>query len=274
MSTSQLTHSEFLEKVPPGTAAHITDLVALDRLGKGRVSAPDVQLFCKICDGPRLFYCLQPGESLEDTSKKNVFFLYICRNCRRDSKTFATCYWKEDKDQLWSARKFGEHPPFGPPVPSRTISLVGPDRDAFLKGRRCENQGLGVGAFVYYRRVVENQKGRIFDEIIRVSRHLGANEDFIADIVVAKAETQFTKAVDAIKHALPQSLLINGHNPLTLLHSALSQGVHNLTDEACLELAHSIRIVLVEFAERLSQAVKDEVELNDAVARLAKKAAP
>ena len=41
------------------------------------------------------------------------------------------------------------------------MKLVGPDRDDFLKGRRCENQGLGVGAFIYYRRVVENQKNRI-----------------------------------------------------------------------------------------------------------------
>lgn len=271
MSINPVLHSEFLEKAPPGSVGQITDLIITDRVGRGRISTPDVPLFCKICDGQRLFYCLQPGEGVEDSSRKNVFLLYICRNCRRDNKTFAVCYWKLDKDDHWSAQKFGEQPAFGPPVPPRTISLVGPDRDAFLKGRRCENQGLGVGAFVYYRRVVENQKGRIFDEIIRVSRHLGVDEDFVSDIVAAKAETQFTKAVDAIKHAIPQSLLINGHNPLLLLHSALSQGVHNLNDEACLELAHSIRIVLVEFAERLAQAVKDEVELNEAVARLTRK---
>ena len=37
-----------------------------------------------------------------------------------------------------------------------------------MKGRRCGNLGLGIGAFVYYRRVVENQKSRILDEIIKV----------------------------------------------------------------------------------------------------------
>src|SRR5690606_30885251 len=139
------------------------------------------------------------------------------------------------------------------------------------KGRRCENQGLGVGAFVYYRRVVENQKNRIFDEIIRVSQHLGADGQLLADLEAAKNETQFTKAVDTIKHALPQSLLVNGHNPLSLLHSALSEGVHELTDAQCLDLASSVRIVLIELADRLSQAMKDEVELNEAVNRLARK---
>ena len=116
---------------------------------------------------------------------------------------------------------------------------------------------------------MENQKNRIFDEILRVSRHLGADEQLLKELEAAKEETQFTKAVETIKHALPQSLLVNGHNPLLLLHSALSAGVHELSDEQCLELASSIRIVLIEFADRLAQAMKDEAELNAAVNRLA-----
>ena len=71
-----------------------------------------------------------------------------------------------------------------------------------------------------------------------------------------------------IKHGMPQVLLINGHNPLTLLHTALSQGVHEESDDYCLELATSIRVVLTELAERMAQALKDEAELNTAVSKL------
>jgi hypothetical protein len=71
-----------------------------------------------------------------------------------------------------------------------------------------------------------------------------------------------------VKGAIPQTLLINGHNPLTLLHTALSSGLHEQSDERCLELAHDIRVVLAELSERLSQALKDEAELNAAVTRL------
>jgi hypothetical protein len=119
--------------------------------------------------------------------------------------------------------------------------------------------------------VVENQKNRIFDEIIRVSQHLGADVKLLTDLEAAKKETQFTKGVEVIKHALPQSLLVNGHNPLLLLHSALSKGVHELSDAECLDLASSARIVLIELADRLSQAMKDEAELNEAVNKLARK---
>jgi hypothetical protein len=53
-----------------------------------------------------------------------------------------------------------------------------------------------------------------------------------------------------------------------LLHSALSEGVHSLSDEQCLELASSVRIVLGELSERLSQALKDEAELSKALGTL------
>ena len=66
-------------------------------------------------------------------------------------------------------RAAGEYdPPFGPPTPARVITLIGPDKEYYLKGRRAENQGMGIGAFSYYRRVVENQKNRIIDEVITI----------------------------------------------------------------------------------------------------------
>jgi hypothetical protein len=90
-------------------------------------------------------------------------------------------------------------------------------------------------------------------------------------LTTAKAETQFLKSVTFVRDAIPPSLLIDGHhNPLTLLHAALSTGLHEQTDERCLELAQGVRIVLSELAERLGQALKDKAELKDAVALLLK----
>jgi hypothetical protein len=87
--------------------------------------------------------------------------------------------------------------------------------------------------------------------------------------------TQFSKSIDLVKNAIPPSLLIQGHhNPLTLLHSALSKGLHAESDESCLELAQSIRLVLAELAERLSTALKADAELNAAVSRLLRNDAP
>ena len=171
--------------------------------------------------------------------------------------------------------KLGEDPPFGPPTPARVITLIGPDRNLFLRGRRAENQGFGIGAFAYYRRVVENQKGRIIQEIARVAGKLGASPDVLAEFEKAAAETQFSKAIDQVKSAIPQVLLIDGqHNPLTLLHTALSEGLHDHTDEECLEIAQDIRLVLTELAERASTALREEAELKKSVSRLLGRKAP
>jgi hypothetical protein len=130
---------------------------------------------------------------------------------------------------------------------------------------------MGIAAFAYYRRVVDNQRERIFDEIIRVCKVLSADQTIIDELNAAKKETQFTNAIETVKHALPQALFINGHNPLTLLHSALSDGLHGRSDEECLELATAVRVVMAEFAERMGQAMKDEAELTTAVTRLLKR---
>ncbi len=264
----ELTQKEMLERLPPGTKVLVKDFETTDRQGIVRVHTPEIELHCTQCNGERFFAAREVGTFAGQREPLDTFLNYVCRNCRKSLKTYALAGAYDEQEKKWTVFKYGEDPSFGPPTPARAITLIGPDRDQFLKGRRCENQGLGVGAFVYYRRVVENQKNRIFDEILRVSLHLGVDEQLASELEAAKKEVQFTKAVETIKHALPQSLLVNGHNPLLLLHSALSTGVHELTDEHCLELASSIRIVLIEFAERLSLAIKDEAELNNAVNRL------
>jgi hypothetical protein len=79
--------------------------------------------------------------------------------------------------------------------------------------------------------------------------------------------------VKAVKDAIPDSLRHSGgHNPLTLLHDALSAGLHSEDDEQCLELAKDIRLLLTDLAERTTQALKNNSELNQAVNRLLKKA--
>jgi len=153
-------------------------------------------------------------------------------------------------------------------VPAKLITLLGPDREMFLKGRRAESQGMGIGAFAYYRRVVERQKDRIFGEILRVAKRISASPEIIQDLEDAKQETQFSKAVERIKHGIPESLKINNHNPLTLLHTALSEGLHSQDDDQCLELAHSVRIVLTDLAARMAEALRDDDELKGAVSRL------
>ena len=266
-----ISFKQFLESVPPGKEVLVKDFVERSG-GSLRTAVPQLNLYCtsEECQGVR-FFGATDHVWLNANEYNDRYLTYVCRNCGNISKTYSLGSQKNAESDVWLVRKYGEEPVFGPPIPSQAFKLIGGDRELFLMGRRSEIQGMGIGAFVYYRRIIESQKARIFDELIRVISKISPGDAVIADLEAAKGETQFTKAVDLIKHALPQSLHINGYNPLTLLHSALSEGVHAHNDQECLELASSVRAVLFEFAERLSQALKEEAELNAAVNKLANK---
>ena len=274
------TLSEFLQSTPPNQWRHISDLSVSQHAGayasiSKKINTPELKLHCSSdsCSGFRFFRCTEVFSStepyLQENSANYVYVTYQCSNCQMTRKVYSLAVMLSTSEQFHGVCcKFGELPPYGPPVPSRLIKLIGPDRKIFLKGRNCENQGLGIGAFTYYRRVVENQKNRILGEIVKVSEKIGVPQDKINTLHQAIKETQFSKALGMAKDVMPESLLINGQSPILLLHHALSRGVHELSDEECLKLASTVRLVLGELSERLSTLLKDKAELTEAISTL------
>ena len=144
-----------------------------------------------------------------------------------------------------------------------------------MKGRKAENQGLGLGARAYYRRVVEHQWKRIIGEILRVAESLGLPPEQTAALREAQGKRQFSRAVDLAKDAIPQSLLIDGHhNPLTLLHGAMSENIHEGSEERCLELAEGIRAVFFDLSKRVNFALQEQTELKKSLSQLLKTPEP
>ncbi|MDI7226907.1 hypothetical protein QMM92_19730 [Leptospira santarosai] len=274
-ASEEVSLSDFLESYPPSQFLTIKNLYRVSKDSYGLVSwvllCPELRLHCssEACNGMRFFRCTN-NYILKENEERTLFLTYQCSNCQKSPKLFSL-FLIAQESQKGKAYKFGELPLYGSPTPSKLIKLIGPDREVFLKGRQCENQGLGIGAFIYYRRVVENQKNRILTEIKKVAQKTGLRSEKYAIFDDAIKETQFSRAIDLVKDALPESLLIDGRDPLKLLHGALSEGVHNHEDEECLEIAHSIRIVLAELSERISIALKDENELKNAINLLDKR---
>ena len=265
------TFSEFLQNTPPNQLVHISDL-AMPFLKE--IRTPALELHCPddLCNGIRVFRCTVVSNGGKNFEPRTVYYFYVtyrCSNCKKTLKLYSLSVIIDTiGESHGTCYKFGEYPPYGPPVSPKLIRLIQPDRDIFLQGRRCENQGLGIGAFTYYRRVVENQKNRILEKIVKVSEESGVLQDKINILRAAIEEIQFSTALKMTRDVMPESLLINGQNPILLLHRALSQGVHELSDEQCLELASSVRIVLGKLSEQLSDILKDEAEVKEAISTL------
>ncbi len=267
------TVKDFLETVSPGVVCAISDMVGDPNTTNGqKVYLPQINLHCDSdsCNGIRIFKTNDDVYVYREDLRSN-FIKYTCKNCSRSEKIFSLWTTLNKAPSTDGALyKFGEFPNFGPPTPSRVLRMIEQSEiEYYQKGRRSENQGLGIAAFAYYRRIVESQKNKIIEEIIRVTKKIEpSNTNLLAELEEAKKEIQFSKAVSKIKHAIPQALLVDGHNPLLLLHNALSDGLHDQSDEHCLDLATSIRVLLTDFTERASQALKEEAELKSAVSKL------
>ena len=275
----RITLKTFLEKVPPYKETEVSDLYIFDgnlqlKIGKTYHNYPEIEIECPICKGKRFF---SKADYLSETNNldvsKSLGLVYTCKNCNEAQKIFTLKFCELDEDinsEFLPGKilKIGEYPPFGDSIPAKVITLVGKERDFFLKGRRCENQSLGIGAYAYYRRIVENQKNKLIDEIIKVCIKLGGQEELINDLENAKREIQFSTAIDSIKKELPSSLFIEEKNPLKLLHKAVSKGIHEMTDEECLKYAESIRVILFALTERINAILKDSKEIHDAISIL------
>lgn len=233
--------------------------------------APILRLHCPKCQGVRNFTGHWVHE--EDFQKSSVvrdFLEYTCRDCNEGSKTFCVVSEAIDENGNGAAVKIGEFPELHLDLPRSIERLLGDDYDLLVKGLVCEKRGLGIGAFTYYRRVVESQKNHLIAEILRVAEKLGAPKEITDKFVLAQREKQFSRAVEAVKGAIPETLLVDSHNPLRLLHDALSICVHAESDETCLRIAHSIRLVIADLSERLKTALGEQDELRAAVSDLMK----
>ena len=259
---------DLLGKYPPAEVYAITNLgISRGPSSAPILSKPRLKLYCPddFCNGLRFFDAHQTQKVALTEKWSRLFLHYSCSNCRSRSKIFAImARWNTVADE-GEAMKIGEWPPFGPQVSVRLTPLLGQNQALFLMGYRAEMQGLGMGAMVYYRKVIENQKNQMIDEIIRVGRRNHAFDSQIEKLKAARGEKEFKKAVEIISDEIPRALLINGYSPLALLEQALAKGSQVEKDHDALRLAAAIRRILTELAERMARALEDQTDLEEAV---------
>ncbi len=264
--------ADFLSNHPPGhgNPAPVSN-VCFYVSHTGHLKLPEFELNCdsERCKGKKQFF-KETGAGSDDKKMyhgwHSFLLRYQCRNCGDSEKR----YWvavEPQEDESGLAIKMGEHPPFRPHIPRRLQNMFEDVRDLFVNARSDEAQGKGIGAFAYYRRILEYHKDKLFDEIIKVAKN-EARTDVVGMLKEAKKEQQFERAVKSVEAVIPKSIFIHKQNPLVLLSRALGRGIHAKTDEECLQLATQIRLVLTELVENIDAALKDEKELKQAVTDL------
>ncbi|EGR8992406.1 hypothetical protein BST55_22545 [Vibrio vulnificus] len=234
-------NKEFIEEFPLYRKFEISALPSsLDRLPK-----VNINMGCPSCKSSQTFTMRNEyhdgfGYVNYPSKGAGVRLAYVCSHCNSFERLF---FVKLADDGKWMM-KVGQYPAWEIAGEPNVERLLGKHRSYYKKGLICESQGYGVAAFAYYRRIVEE----IIDELLsEIALLLSPAE--LSDYNVALEKTKQTlvtaEKIELVKDLLPAILRPEGMNPLSALHSALSEGLHAESDQECLEFAEHCREVLV-----------------------------
>lgn len=162
------------------------------------------------------------------------------------------------------------------PRPSAKISRIldkhlSGDAEIYVKGLTCRNEGFGIGAVSYIRRVVENKTSELIDVIADLATEEGLPASQVEKLRSAKHNKTYDKKLEVAAPLVPTSLRPGGTNPLGELHRLLSLGLHGRTEDECLQIADDTREIFEYVFERLRAQIDAHRSFKDKVTKIASK---
>jgi hypothetical protein len=254
----------FLENKPLYYKFYIKGIVrTADKLPKASIN-----MFCENCNSNQTF---QMTNNYNDGFKKFNPFIgnqviqleYTCVGCEKYKRYFSL-YFAEDFSYMM---KVGQYPAWDISIDRDLEKMLEKHVDNYKKGLICESQGYGIGAYSYYRRIVEDIIDKLLDTIpfLMTDKEKNLYEKALEE---TKKTTVAQEKIVLVKDLLPQSLRPNNFNPLSILHSSLSEGLHSKTDEECLELAESIREVLVFLVTQVVRLSESSLQFTESMKKI------
>jgi hypothetical protein len=256
-------HKKFLEEYPLYRRFSIDVHSTLDRIEK-----PAINMMCKHCKSKQTFnmeneYPNRFNYSNPRSKGTIVDAIYRCTSCG----IFEYFFLLRIEDDLKAVRKVGQWPAWDISVDHDLEALLGNHAHYFSNGLICESQSFGMGAFAYYRRIVEEVIDNLLEQIAGLLN--GSElETYRAALEKTKQTRVTAEKIDLVKDLLPSVLRPADMNPLAALHTSLSEGLHENSDERCLELAEAVRVVLVFLASQIARAKTDRQTYTDSMRKL------
>lgn len=285
-------HKQFLEEYPlykkfkpnwdkfyPGSTYthHLSTHIINHQLPK-----PPIHMFCIRCSSEQTFNMsneyydqyLPYNTSIHGSTRE---LRYVCSACKKGLIVFLVYFGYVDSGDTVPTEMFlekvGQIPPWSIEMDKNLESILGENAEYYKKGLICESQGYGIAAHAYYRRIVEDAIDTLLESI---ADFISSKEQLAhyTEIMKKVKETRVTQEkIELVKDLLPSSLCPNGINPLGILHSELSEGLHANSDEECLESADAIRKSLAYLAKQVMSKKAEHNAFTDGMQQLLDKKA-
>lgn len=219
-----------------------------------QIPKPPINMFCRDCHSIQTFIMTNKYDEFYKYSNitsgdKRIRLVYECQSCQSFIRQFHV-YISPEFDYAY---KFGQYPEWEIKIDKNLEKSLRSHASTFKKGLVCESQGYGIGAFAYYRRITEEIIDELLDSIVELIE-VENQESYKAALEKTKKTRVTQEKIDLVKDLLPSILRPGGVNPLGVLHSELSEGLHAETDDRCLENASHIRDILTFLINQIIQS--------------------
>jgi hypothetical protein len=233
-----------------------------------QIPKPPISFYCDTCGSIQTYIMVNEywNEFTYTNFPSNNVSLkasYLCVSCNEHRRDF----FIHISDDLQSFQKIGQNPPWGISGDKNIEKMLGEHKEHLKRGMICESQGYGIGAFGYYRRITEEIIDTLISDIEAIIP-VSDRASFSAALEKVKTTRQTSEKIAFVKDLLPLSLKIEGMNPLGILHSSLSEGLHSKSDQECLNFAEAIRVSLVYLASQLSESRNQKAEFTTTMQKI------
>lgn len=231
----------------------------------------EIDAYCEICQQHRPFQDLRPrgsGAGMPDKalSTGQSYFEFTCVSCRKDRHEYLVD--RIVTDQTIKIQKYGELPRKKLDRDPLLQKFFSHDSDNYEKSVVCLANGYGIAAFAYMRRIIENNIASLLDMIKEEIEATDSNSLQLSKLAELKKESPMSDKIKIANSALPEYLIPSGLNPLGRLYQVLSEGVHNYSDESCLERAAAIQACIKYLISELASRKKNRESFKGLVGEL------
>ena len=219
---------------------------AAERAYKFLSHSGTMDAYCIWCDKESVFDAHEHvyGTTYGEWLKRDTGFRRNSYQCSRNHEYFI--YYLKTKDHLLKIGQWPSVADFQIPQAEKYRKILGEEQyKEFTRGIGIAAHGVGIGSFVYLRRVFENLIEEAHAKVLTENAEF-PNEKYL--------NSKMDEKIKMVKDHLPEFLVESRS-----LYAILSKGIHDLSEEECLQYFETVKIGIEQILdEKIIQKEKAE----------------
>jgi hypothetical protein len=268
-TAAYLSQKSFLIEAPLYYDFDLTVETTADSIFEWLAFSSTVDAYCITCGKASVFTCHpdpffktftsiivpSPYETWRKNKEANRLYQTIFTCTRTQHEAYVVFYLKQSD----SIQKIGQFPSVADlqkPETAKYRKLLGQEQyKEFTRALGLAAHGVGIGSFVYLRRIFEN----LIEEA-----HTAAQQDHGFDEDKYK-RARMDEKIEMLSHRLPSFLIENKS-----IYGILSKGIHELTEAECLSWFGAVRLGIELILDEKSEQAEKRKKVQQAQAEIRK----